>query len=160
MKPEHWITLGGVIVSAVLTAVGLYLGPKFAVRRAIEQFRSEKWWEKQYDTYTSLLEHLSTIQYHAANRCSAIEQHYAVVVNEFTKEKLRLAQHEIQNYTAQGAYLLSESAAEALRRFERESDDPADNNEYDIHSRQYDAAKQFIEVLSNEVKRTLRLPTL
>ena len=46
MKPEAWITLGNLLLTAVGLGFGLYFGPKIAVRRAVEQFRSQKWWEK------------------------------------------------------------------------------------------------------------------
>jgi hypothetical protein len=51
MKPEHWITLGNLL----LTAIGLYFGPKLAVKRSLEQFRAQKVWERKDQAYTQIL---------------------------------------------------------------------------------------------------------
>lgn len=58
MKPEHWITLGNLL----LTAIGLYFGPKFAVTRSLEQFRTQKLWERKDQAYTQILSALTRMK--------------------------------------------------------------------------------------------------
>jgi len=58
MKPENWIALGSVVVTAILTGVGLIFAPKLAVKRSLEQFQLQKRWElahKDYGEITSCL---------------------------------------------------------------------------------------------------------
>ena len=63
--PENWVALLGVIIGAIVTSIGLYLGPKFTIRRALEQFRSQKLWEKKVETYTMALEVLHTMKWNS-----------------------------------------------------------------------------------------------
>ena len=160
MKPENWIAIGSVVLTALVTAIGLYFGPKLTVKRAIEQFRSQKWWEKQCDTYSTLLESLSIVQCILQNHLGAIETDSRYEPSEFMVEKLRLANHEIEKHTAQGAYLLSDAATEALRLYRRDSDYHYDVDPYDNYKAHYEAAKACIVTVSTEAKQVLLLSPL
>ena len=41
----------------------MLVGPLIAVRLSLRQFRSTRWWEKQADTYSNIISHLTTLQY-------------------------------------------------------------------------------------------------
>ncbi len=114
MKPENWISLGVGLLTAILTGVGLYLGPKLAVRRALEQFRSQKWWEKQEQTYSTLLDALAVILSHLS---AEWEREIGTNLLKASDEELiryRRAELEIDTRFAQGAYLVSDTTIEAL----------------------------------------------
>lgn len=64
LKPENWIAIGSAFLTALITGVGLYVGPKIAVKRSIEQFRSQKWWENQASAYAALLSRLAILKHH------------------------------------------------------------------------------------------------
>jgi len=51
MKPENWIAIGSAVLTAGLTATGLYFGPKLAVKRSLEQFQLQRRWELQHQAY-------------------------------------------------------------------------------------------------------------
>jgi hypothetical protein len=128
------------------------------VKRALQQFRSQKWWEKQQEAYTIILEHVSTIQYDAGIECDAIEQGYSRTRGEFLQELTRKAYYEIERFAAQGDYLISPTAAKALQEFQKainkwsgvDSGDP-----YETYSERFNAAKECISVITAEAKRTL-----
>jgi hypothetical protein len=157
MKPENWIALGSIVITTIVTGLGLVLGPRLAVKRAIEQFRSTKWWEKQQQTYDALLEAVSIIRYDAAAHCEAIELARDMYQSDFLRDKLKLAHHEVEEHAAQGAYLISQNAAAAVRKLQRDlanswlrRPDP-----YDAWGLCMSAATDCISVLSAEAKKTL-----
>jgi hypothetical protein len=157
MKANNWIAIGSAFISALLTAIGLYFGPMIAVKRALEQFRSTKWWEKQCAAYDILLESLSVAQYVYGNHLEAITLQSTYTPSDFLKEKLRLANHEIEKHTAQGVYLLTEEAAKALKQYQRDHYIEYDEDLYKGYERAFDAARMCIETLTQEAKQVLLL---
>jgi hypothetical protein len=155
MKPENWIAIGSAVLTGLITAAGLYLGPKFAVKRSLQQFRSEHWWKKQDETYTKLLEHLSVIQTDSGNYIESIEMQESYHPGEIQKARVHSAYNELEALTAQGSYLISEKAAEALRIFQHESWVGPDDDAHGGYSKTFDAAKKCIAVLTAEAKALL-----
>jgi hypothetical protein len=150
MKPETTSS-----IQIVISLIGMFVGPWLAVKWSLKQFRSEKWWEKQYETYSAILEHLSVIQYNSANYCEGIELRYTYAPGDAVKQKMSLACSELDKYTAQEAYLISDAAAEALRSYQREAWAAPEDSPHDAHEKSYAAAKKCIAVLTAEAKKLL-----
>ena len=114
MKPEHWIAIVGILLTTLVTAIGLYLGPKRAVKQAIEQFRSQKWWEKQEQTYSSLLDALAVILSHLSAEWEREIGTNHLNASDEEMVRYRKAELEVDTRFGQGAYLVSDTTIEAL----------------------------------------------
>jgi hypothetical protein len=148
MKPENWIALVTGVVNLILTATGLYLGPKLAVKRALEQFHSQKWWEKQEQTYTCLLERLSWLKAQNIRYMDSEERgtHYSATDNE--SKTAQEARQYIEMSVEHGSYLISEPAAKALRAtLYVHGDWPMDH--YDLYHDKLEAAISIIRAEAN-----------
>ena len=51
------------IVTEVTALIGIFVAPWLAVKLSLKQFRSTRWWEKQAETYSNIMEKLKTLQY-------------------------------------------------------------------------------------------------
>jgi len=136
MKPENWITLGGVAVTAVLTTIGLILGPKRAVRLALEQFRAERWWEKKAAAYDDVVRSASRL---CSFHCDCVDSlRLGYQLNEEwskeSREKYKEAQTILERYCFSGGFLVSEETENSIKRILHclESDGESD---YDYHDR-------------------------
>ena len=78
MKPENWITLGGGLLTAFCTVIGLYFGPKRAVRLALEQFREEKWWERKATAYDDIVRSAARLCSFHSNCLTTLSQGYRI----------------------------------------------------------------------------------
>jgi hypothetical protein len=116
MKPENWISIAGFLLTAIVTALGLYLGPKFAVKRSIEQFRSQKWWESQEDAYRTLLQDLTIAKQYLLDEWESITRGESAP-NSARRSRFfeAISSIELQVYT--GPYLLSEETIKAALAF-------------------------------------------
>lgn len=104
------------MLSAILTGVGLYFGPKLAVKRALEQFRSEKWWERKEQIYTTLLEQLSLIYHHHSKLLNAEHMGETLSLSDKDRELVDQALQHLKKSLELGQYLISTDAAKALQR--------------------------------------------
>src|ERR1035438_843494 len=87
MKPENWITLGNLFLTVIGLAIGLSIGPKRAVRLALEQFRSQRWWERQATVYDDIIRSASRLcGYHT--ECYGILRQGDGINGEWRKEAL------------------------------------------------------------------------
>jgi hypothetical protein len=156
MTPDNWIALGGVAASAIVTGLGLYFGPRFAVQRSLEQFRSQKWWEKRHETYNAIIEHLSTIQVVSGSRCNDIEEHmqmYPLTFPDFQPdERSGQAYTELRTYAAQGTFLVSEKAAEALHTFHQETWPDPSEDMLESYTNAHQASIKCLATMVNEAK--------
>src|SRR5665213_1302966 len=116
MKPENWIALLGVLLSALFTGAGLYFVPKLAVKRALEQFRSEKWWERKEQIYTTLLEQLSIILHHHSRLLEAEVMGETSNLGDKDRESVEQARQHLRKSLQMGQYLISAEAASALSK--------------------------------------------
>jgi hypothetical protein len=83
----------------------------------MKQFRSQRWWEKKLETYTTIIELLSLISFYYGSKVAADEEGAEYEVPEEVKNKVWLAQHEIERHAAVGAYLLSDRAVSSLQQY-------------------------------------------
>jgi len=155
LKPENWIAIGSAVFSALVAGFGLYYGPKLAVQRAIEQFRSTRWWEKQQEAYMTILKHLSTIKYDASMRCDDIEMGLSRGPSDFLREQFRTAYYELELYTAQQDFLITTRAAKALTDFHAAVEKWNVGSAPDFYGpakEVYETAERCIAIISDEAK--------
>jgi hypothetical protein len=106
------------MLTALITGLGLYLGPKFAVRRAIEQFREQTWWGKQQEAYTQVLENLAVIKHCMAAQLNHLKHpDFMLAPHVQFLQQTPQAGVKLQHLAALGPYYLSETASEALDKF-------------------------------------------
>lgn len=142
-----------VVAQIVVTLIGMIVGPWLAVRWSLKRFRTEKWWERQQETYRVLLENLSVVKSYYANKYEAIIQGDGYEPGADIDEQLRKVCYDLEKHSATGAYLISTVAAEALRKYIRESDVPYDCPAHEAVGKLFDAANSCIEVLKVEAKK-------
>jgi hypothetical protein len=139
------------------TVIGMFFGPWLAVRLSLRQFRSQKWWERQQEAYTTLLESLSVI-------LNFYETHFDALIHgegwrpgSDVFQRLKDARYQLEKYSAIGAYLISDEASEALRLYHRKTyraDEGCDEDKY-FQILSSEAAK-CIHVLKAEAKKELK----
>jgi hypothetical protein len=134
MKPEHWFML----CNLLLTAVGLYVGPKIAVRRAVEQFRSQKWWERKATAYDDVIRAASRVRWYYS-KWFEIETKGWQMAEEWKKdadEKRKEAMAVLDSYTDWAGFVISEEAGSAIERI-IQSLEHSDRNEapFEYHER-------------------------
>ena len=156
MKPEHWIAIGSAVLTAILTAIGLYVGPKLAVKRSLEQFRSQKWWERQQEVYTQLLEDLSIIYSHDLDVMDQIETENNYKLTTEISGMITSARHRVERLSVTGAYMISEAAACALTKYQRASyRADAESHPHAACDIESSAAKECLEIIKQEAKKAL-----
>jgi hypothetical protein len=112
-------TWGTLFVSLLTAVVAAVVTTWLALRR----FRSERWWEKKFDVYTSIIEALQ--QMSSAFNEDFDEQQRASRLDESRKstqlrEKYQAANDEIWRAIGLGEFIISAQAVAELRRFQRE----------------------------------------
>ena len=124
MKPENWIALGSAVLTGALTALGLYLAPKLAVKRALEQFRHEKLWERQEQLYSQLLTALSVIRSGLYNTYDHFLGKSVPDISEDDRKQSKEARRLIEELASN--YLISSVTGNALIEFIKvlDSDSP------------------------------------
>src|ERR1039458_7187057 len=160
MKAEHLISLAGVILTALLTGVGLYFGPKRAVRLALEQFRAEKWWERRATAYDDIVRSASRLcGYHT--ECCGLLRHGDGINCEWRKEALeknRDALVTLEAFKYSGGFVILAEAEESIRRILRLCDHPYDENEVDFHRRVSGLLLEEVVGLKTCASRDLHIP--
>ena len=104
------------IVSVAITLIGIFVAPWLAVKMSLKQFRSTRWWEKQAESYSNIVGHLTTLQYALGAWCD--ESMHLRDLSKSEKETLNKkfgeAREVIEKAAAAGAYMISEEASNAL----------------------------------------------
>lgn len=111
-----WITSG--LIPAVV-ALATALVTTWMILRG---YYSQRWWEKKADTYQGIIEHLTFLKY---DLLEMVDQHLGI--KKPTLEKMeemakahRQATRGIEQAAASGGFLITEEAAEVLRKLTRE----------------------------------------
>jgi hypothetical protein len=104
------------IVGVVITLIGIFVAPWLAVRLSLKQFRSTRWWEKQAEAYSNIMEQLAALQY-----TLGIWYDESLHLKDLSKseketlnEKYGEAREIIEKAAAAGAYLISDGASKTL----------------------------------------------
>ncbi len=111
-----------IIFQFVLTAATAVGASFFTARFALRRFYSEKWWEKKYEGYSSILESLHYIkrffdeEIHASMNGRNIPDDRQVEL----REKHREAQDELAKRMAIGQFVISDAAVAVLASFQKE----------------------------------------
>lgn len=106
-------------VLTALTAVGAsYFTARFALRR----FYSEKWWEKKYEGYSSILESLHYIVRHFEEEMTASAGGKEIPDDrkQELREKYRDAEDELVKRMDIGQFVISDAAVAVLTTFQNE----------------------------------------
>jgi hypothetical protein len=112
MKPENWITLGSLLLTALMTAIGLYLGPKLAVRRSLEQNHSQTILTRKIDVYQQLIGDMSELlEYYSDSFTASI-----MGLSKTKSETIATAQRTLERNAGAGGFIISQAAEDALKR--------------------------------------------
>jgi hypothetical protein len=154
MTPENWIAVGSASVTAVLTGLGLYFGPKLAVKQSIKQFQSQKWWDERYKAYTTILDALSIIQ-HVNQDLYGQKAGGAdpLFIPEEMRTALGKAHLEVNKYSSQGPHLISATAASALKKYQQERIHDVGTELVQMYERDAESAGRCIAIISAEAKQ-------
>ena len=149
MRPENWITIVGTALTATLTALGLYYGPKIAVRRSLEQFRSQKWWERKASAYDELIRAASRLlAYHS----DCWEQQtrgwrWTEDRQKESDEKRKEALAVLETFSDLGGFVISEAAGKVVKRLQASEEPTGGENPVEYHDRASDALIKELVVL-------------
>jgi len=154
MKPEHWITL----CNLLLTAVGLYLGPKIAVRRSLEQFRSQKWWERKASAYDDMIRSASRLcNFHvqcfdAVTIGPRLSDEWVARADEKNREAIGI----LETFKYSGGFVIVEEAGESVKRILNALDSPGSEEAHEYHDRASDVLLKEVKVLKECAARDLK----
>jgi hypothetical protein len=144
---KEWLT----VAQIVITIIGMGVGPWLAVRWSLKQFRSQKWWERQQEVYTQLLEDLSVIYSHDMGVMDEIETGNKYMPALEVGAMVTSAKHRIERLSITGAYIISEVTASALMKYQRASyKADAESHPHDACEIESSAAKDCLEVIKKE----------
>lgn len=108
------------IITAILTAL-------LAVRLSIRQFHSQRWWEKKAETYSTILERLSELQFTIGEFWEDVVLGRGIGPSTGpSEEDLRLgkmhqeARVAVSKAAAMGSFIVSSEAAGVLEKLQRE----------------------------------------
>jgi hypothetical protein len=158
MKPEHLISLAGVILTALLTGVGLYIGPKRAVRLALEQFRAEKWWERKATAYDDIVRSASRLCGFHCDCYASLKLGYHI--GEEWLEACRVKNQEatavLETHRFSGGFVISEEAGRSINRILNVLDFDCEG-ELEFHDRASDVLRDEVKVLKECAARDLSI---
>jgi len=141
------ITTG--LFTAIVTAV-------LTVRLSIKQFRSQRWWERQLQAYTDILDALTVL-----DNALALHLRAAVTGSEMPEERLKVLAEEtlhsgnlLRRAAAAGDFLISDAAHKALEMVNTE--DHTDQGWYSFLEVERERVRHCIAVIRAEARRELR----
>jgi hypothetical protein len=148
------------IVSVAITLIGIFVAPWLAVRMSLKQFRSTKWWEKQAEAYSNIMEHLTTLQYALGAWCdeSSHQRDLSKSEKETLNKKFGEAREVIAKATAAGAYMISTEASNALTTcIEKLNKTDLRGDWLSDLDRHYDAVKECITEMARYSRKDLEI---
>jgi hypothetical protein len=135
------------VIQLAISVIAGVAGPFVAVWLSLKQFRSQKWWERQEQTYTVLLASLSFIQF-----CSTQEYNkFRNQVSYYTLTKadvnrLKLSRQNLQELRMSGGYIISDKTAAAVNEFLQ----IYDFDEWDDPEKHLNAVNECINIVKDE----------
>ncbi len=111
-----------ILLQFVLTAATAVGASFFTARFALRRFYSEKWWEKKYEGYSSILESLHYISRDFDEEWDAVT-HGREIPDERKDElsaKFREAKDELAKRMDIGQFVISDAAVAVLATFQKE----------------------------------------
>lgn len=109
---KDYIPLIQLIVTSLITVIGLYLGPRFAVRQALRQFNQQELLKRRIDTYKLLLEDMSGL----LNYYGDLFDHAIGAGPPRTdSQELKEARFALEKHSNSGGFIISERAEAAIQ---------------------------------------------
>ena len=107
--------LTNALVAIVVGGVSAYLAGHFGVRRALEQFRSERWWERKADAYTDILDALSDLHRYADLLAKeSLGSRFSDEHRQQLEERHRDADHRLSRAMNVGGFIISDDVGQRL----------------------------------------------
>lgn len=106
------------VLAAFTAVIASFVTARFALRR----FYSEKWWEKKYEGYSSILESLHYIARHFDEEMTASAERKAIPDDRKQEilEKYHDAEDELVKRMDIGQFVISDAAVAVLTTFQNE----------------------------------------
>ena len=145
------LIVSGVIVS-IITAT-------LTVRLSLRRFFSEKWWERKAEAYSRIVEALSLVRMNVEAVLTALETggRFPDEECDLLAKQARDARSEIAKVTNLGAFIISESAADALAALDHTLKQAQDKpNLYDQLDSELVAVKQATAQIRDIAKKELK----
>jgi hypothetical protein len=150
--------LGTFIATLVTVILAAWLTAQFAARR----FYRERWWDKKYDAYMSLLNSLHTILQNFSNTNAFFIYDDGLGLDEKTKRLLTKAEKSRENYQSAhaelrkladiGEFIISPAALNEIDELSRRFVFPKKGND-DEH---YDALEKSIQTCLDKIRQHAR----
>jgi len=148
-EAKDYIQLGGL---ALTLAVSGFIGPRLAVWSSLRQFQSQKWHERQIETYTELLERLAIMVHWAGASTEASAGSWATGPNSKLTEQLPEAVGRVSKIAAMGPFLISEEVSKALDRVVGRWYLNTGCGPHDECEEMHDEAKRCLEIVRSEAR--------
>lgn len=147
------------LIPSVLTAV---LTAFITVRLSIRRFHSQRWWEKKAETYSSILERISELQFTIGEFLADWEGVRDIGPADSDRVKrLQAMSQEARIAIAKaaeiGSFIVSDEAALVLEKLRKQLDIEDGGDPYDEMGRGYAALKDAIPKIRVEAKKDLRV---
>jgi hypothetical protein len=147
-------------VTLISTVIGGMITAYFSVRLALKKFRTERWWEKKAETYTSAIEALFDIRAYSSETSDRLEVGRSLDDDRMQQLAKRSAagRGELRRIAALGNLVVSKDCATRLDLLITELDDPLYNRDlYEIASDTADISSKAITDLRELARADLRL---
>jgi hypothetical protein len=143
-------SLGALVVSIFTSFI--------TVRLSISQFRSQRWWEKQAEAYSSIVENLAAVKLSLGAWYSEAlgESRISDEQSEELRRTHRDALIEVRKAAATGAYAVSPETAETLESLVRELENEGGHNYVEAIDRHYGAVAEALTHVRDQANNVLR----
>lgn len=139
------------IVAAFLTN---YLGAHFTLKR----FRREQWWLSKRDSYDSIIRKLADIKFSSGWELNSLETGGQIVPPK-APERAKALSWSLQEVASTGANIVSPKTVEAVQHVldVLASSGFSTRDPYEAISKDYEAAKEALEVVRAEAHRDMKV---
>ena len=140
-----------------LSIVGLVSG-LFSAALATRTFVTRRWWERQAEAYSSVVDALSSIVHYYDEQLASLgyPEGYEDPREPELRERERAARETVRRAAAVGSFLISKKSAEAIAWYLTVLGKDQANNWIEHASIEQAAAQQCLDAIVAEAKRDLR----
>lgn len=140
----------GLIIALIPAAAVAVLTAKLTVNLSVEQFRTQKWWEKKSEAYSKIVSCLSRLLYCYREWMKAYDESNPRKMSDVKKsslyDKYNLAIEEFHEAANSSVFNISEKAADTVLRLRNEL-------EYEFDSiNWFEDAKYYCELIESSIK--------
>jgi len=157
MTTDQWVTVSASLIAfiASLSAAAVSI---YNVR--FRRFARERWWERQVEAYSRIIDALSGLVYYHEEHLDAEFQEDAFTAEHWKEinEHWKKGYAEVKRATAVGAFLISVDAETALQKMWKEGGKGVDQNDwYGLKESHYVAARDCLRELVEAARKDLRI---